>query len=189
MTMTCHPEASQAMPKPIQIFTHFIPLVLILFSQILYPSVTSANENQLLKEFTQDALEKSKKVNLYFAKAVDVFVFLGESDAKTAALTAAAVAERTQRKGLVNYLKVYSIEISNYQIKNLKVINPITEVIYKDRIKSLIKEITRKDWTMLDIFRWKAVLGEVNQDYLKALNEFDPTIFEKKYPDLLKTYE
>ena len=82
------------MPKPIPISAHFIPLVFILFFQILYPSVTSANENQLLKEFAEDALEKAKKVNQYFTKAVDVFVFLGESDAKTAALTAAAVADR-----------------------------------------------------------------------------------------------
>ena len=81
------------------------------------------------------------------------------------------------------------MQISEHPKQHLKEVTPITEVVYKDRIKSLIKEITRKDWTMEDIKEWKASLRVVNQDYLKALNEFDPTIFEKKYPDLLKNHE
>ena len=78
------------------------------------------------------------------------------------------------------------MQISQIANQNPEEINGEKEIIYKHRINNLIKEITRKDWTIKDIFQSKLALREINKDYARALDKFDPTIFEKRYPDLFK---
>jgi hypothetical protein len=50
----------------------------------------------------------------------------------------------------------------------------------------LAKEISSKEWTPSDINQQKEELGNINSEYLVALDEADPTIFAKKHPQLFK---
>jgi hypothetical protein len=50
----------------------------------------------------------------------------------------------------------------------------------------LAKEISSMEWTPSDINKQKEELGNINSEYLDALEKADPTIFSKKHPQLFK---
>jgi hypothetical protein len=50
----------------------------------------------------------------------------------------------------------------------------------------LAEEISSKEWTINDITKQKEELGNINSEYLVALDKADSTIFAKKHPQLFK---
>jgi len=50
----------------------------------------------------------------------------------------------------------------------------------------LAEEISTRELTVGDIHKQKEKLGNVNSEYLVALEKADPTIFAKKHPQLFK---
>jgi hypothetical protein len=50
----------------------------------------------------------------------------------------------------------------------------------------LAEEISSREWTASDINKQKEELGNINSEYLVALDKADPTVFAKKYPQLFK---
>lgn len=128
--------------------------------------------------------QHSKRMNDFFANAVRVYYFLGNEEAKLAALTAAKVAAGTQRKSMLDYLEGLSIDFENYG----KSQNELGEAeVFIKRLSKLKYEIAAKDWTTSDIVSSKQILGQQNGNYLRALEKADPNVFVEIYPDLFKS--
>ena len=46
------------------------------------------------------------------------------------------------------------------------------------------KDIAAKNWNLTDVAREKDRLSELEAEYVEALNRADPSVFERKHPDL-----
>ncbi len=125
-----------------------------------------------------------KRMNAYFSTAVRVYALTNEEDARIAIVTAAKVAAKKQRGSMVNYLQSMASDIKNMSEIDPKV-KPHTDKFVESSIE-LAEEISSREWTISDITTQKEELGNINSEYLVALDKADPSIFEKKHPQLFK---
>ena len=125
-----------------------------------------------------------KRMNAYFSTAVRVYALTNEEDARIAIVTAAKVAAKKQRGSMVNYLQSMASDIKNMSEIDPKV-KPHTDKFVESSIE-LAEEISSREWTISDIISQKEELGNINSEYLVALDKADPSIFEKKHPQLFK---
>ena len=127
---------------------------------------------------------REKRINAYFCTAVRVYALTDEEDARVAILTAAKVSAKTQRGSMVKYLQSMASNIKNMNEIDSKV-KPHTDKFVESSIK-LAEEISSREWTISDINKQKEELGNINSEYLVALDKADPSIFSKKHPQLFK---
>jgi len=127
---------------------------------------------------------REKRINAYFCTAVRVYALTDEQDARVAILTAAKVSAKTQRGSMVKYLQSMASDIKNMSEIDSKV-KPHTDKFVESSIE-LAKAISSREWTISDINKQKEELGNINSEYLIALEKADPSIFSKKHPQLFK---
>jgi hypothetical protein len=127
---------------------------------------------------------REKRINAYFCTAVRVYALTEEEDARVAILTAAKVSAKTQRGSMVKYLQSMASDIKNMSEIDSKV-KPHTDKFAESSIE-LAKAISSREWTISDINKQKEELGNINSEYLIALEKADPSIFSKKHPQLFK---
>jgi hypothetical protein len=125
-----------------------------------------------------------KQINAYFCNAVRLYALTNEEDARTAIVTAAMVAAKKQRGSMVKYLQSMASDIKNMSEIDLKV-KPHTDKFVESSIE-LAEEISSREWTTSDIIKQKEALGNINSEYLVALDKADATIFAKMHPQLFK---
>ena len=127
---------------------------------------------------------REKRINAYFCTAVRVYALTDEEDARVAILTAAKVSAKTQRGSMVKYLQSMASSIKNMSEIDSKV-KPHTDKFAESSIE-LAEAISSGEWTISDINKQKEELGNINSEYLVALDKGDPSIFSKKPPQLFK---
>jgi hypothetical protein len=127
---------------------------------------------------------REKRINAYFCTAVRVYALTDEEDARVAILTAAKLSAKTQRGSMVKYLQSMASDIKNMSEIDSKV-KPHTDKFAESSIE-LAEAISSREWTISDINKQKEELGNINSEYLVALDKADPSIFSKKYPQLFK---
>jgi hypothetical protein len=127
---------------------------------------------------------REKRINAYFCTAVRVYALTDEEDARVAILTAAKVSAKTQRGLMVKYLQSMASNIKNMSEIDSKV-KPHTDKFAESSIE-LAEAISSGEWTISDINKQKEELGNINSEYLVALDKADPSIFSKKHPQLFK---
>lgn len=119
-----------------------------------------------------------KRINDYFLNAVRVYAFIGDEPARCAALTAAKVAARKQRSWIVAYLLSMASDIKTFVQDD-----PAGNLIVQ-RLLSLKEDVEAKDWNVIDAEKEKNKLSRFDPEYLSALNSADPSVFERKHPQL-----
>lgn len=118
----------------------------------------------------------SKGITDYFSDAVRIYAFKGEEDAQWAAIVAAKVAGKKQRKIMIGQLsRMISNVIKNYPHK------PSRKLI-ANRLFTLKEEIESKNGSPRDSRDEMEKLLALNEEYLYCLNHADPSIFRRKYP-------
>ena len=127
---------------------------------------------------------REKRINAYFCTAVRVYALTDEEDARVAILTAAKVSAKTLRGSMVKYLQSMASDIKNMSEIDSKV-KPHTDKFAESSIE-LAEAISSEEWTISDINKQKEELGNINSEYLVALDKADPSIFSKKHPQLFK---
>jgi len=127
---------------------------------------------------------REKRINAYFCTAVRVYALTDEEDARVAILTAAKVSAKKQRGSMVKYLQSMASSIKNMSEIDSKV-KPHTDKFAESSIE-LAEAISSEEWTISDINKQKEELGNINSEYLVALDKADPSIFSKKHPQLFK---
>ncbi|MFC1844312.1 hypothetical protein ACFLZ5_05925 [Thermodesulfobacteriota bacterium] len=126
-----------------------------------------------------------KRLNAYFCNAVRLYALTNEEDARIAIITAAKVASKSQRGSMVKYLQSMASGIKKMIEKDSKIKHHTAKFV--ELVFELVEEISSREWTVSDIIKQKEELGNINSEYLVALDEkTDPTIFEKKHPQLFK---
>lgn len=116
------------------------------------------------------------RLELYFERAVTVWLLLKDEAGLIAALAAAKTFNSADRQIIVTILDNLAEEWQQQDKDNL----------FADAIKSLmdLKDIiTSKDWTIEDGLAERERLKMVNAEYEQALVNGDPDIFVRKYPD------
>ena len=126
----------------------------------------------------------AKRINEYFCNAVRIYALTNDEDARIAIVTAAMVAAKKQRGSMVKYLQGMATDIKKMSEKDSK-IKPLTDSFIESSFE-LAEEISSREWTISDINKQKEKLGNINSEYLVALDKADPTIFAKKHPQLFK---
>jgi hypothetical protein len=127
---------------------------------------------------------REKRINAYFCTAVRVYALTDEEDARIAILTAAKAAAKKERGSMVKYLQSMASDIKNMSEIDSKV-KPHTDKFAESSIE-LAEAISSGEWTISDINKQKEELGNINSEYLVALDKADPSIFSKKHPQLFK---
>ena len=138
----------------------------------------------LLGVYLYQKKTREKRINAYFCTAVRVYALTDEEDARVAILTAAKVSTKTQRVSMVKYLQSMAADIKNMSEIDSKV-KPHTDKFAESSIE-LAEAISSREWTIGDINKQKEELGNINSEYLVALDKADPSIFSKKHPRLFK---
>ena len=114
----------------------------------------------------------------YFSNAARVYVLKEEEDARCAALAAAKIAGKRQRKTMLNLLSQMNANVlSRYPDKSAR-------DLLSRRILSLIDDIESRDWDPADAHEEKDKLSRINAEYRACLDKVDPSIFMKKFPKL-----
>ena len=127
-----------------------------------------------MKNITESSFEE--RLELYFEWAVTAWLLLKDEAGLIAALAAGKTFNSTDRQIIVTILDNLHTEWSRQDSDNL----------FKETIKSLqdLKDIiTEKDWTVEDGSAERERLKKVNPEYAEALNNGDPQVFSRKYPD------
>lgn len=127
---------------------------------------------------------QAKKINDYFSKAVRVYALTNEEDVRTAIVTVAMIASKKQRASMVNYLQKIGSDLKK-MADNDSELKPFIDKFISSSNK-LAEEISSSEWTISDIHTQKKELGNINPEYLLALEKADSTIFIKKHPQLFK---
>jgi hypothetical protein len=122
----------------------------------------------------------------FFSCAVYAWIVLKDDAAYQAALTAGKVFSHADRKKALDNLEGMATGFIE-QAKEAKEAGNDEE---KDNLLSasmkiinLHKVLSEKEWTTLDISKDKLKLDKIDHEYLEALNNFDSTVFEERYPD------
>ncbi len=127
-----------------------------------------------MKNLNESSFEE--RLELYFEWAVTAWLLLKDEAGLIAALAAAKTFNATDRQIIVTILDNLHAEWSRQDSDNL----------FKEIIKSLedLKDIiTAKDWTVEDGMAERERLKKVNPEYAEALNNGDPQVFSRKYPN------
>ena len=127
---------------------------------------------------------KAKKINDYFCNAVRIYALTEEEDARIAILTAAKVAAKKQRDSMVRYLQSMASDMEKVSKEKTEITSHVDKFIKSST--DLVKEISSREWSISDIINQKKELGNINPQYLIALEKADPTIFAQKHPELFK---
>jgi len=126
----------------------------------------------------------AKRINEYFCNAVRIFALTNDEDARIAIVTSAKVAAKKQRSSMVKYLQTMASDLQKMSNNESK-LKPLTDNFIESLI-DLGEEISSREWTKSDINKQKEKLGNINSEYLVALDKADPTIFARKHPQLFK---
>jgi len=121
---------------------------------------------------------EADRINDYFVNAVRVYAGTGEEASRVAILAAAKVAASLQRAWMISYLRGVAID--------LEAMAEQKEKAASKKLLSLANELEQKEWTIDDIIQEKQRLKQFNKDYENALNEADPSVFSRYYPNLFK---
>ena len=129
--------------------------------------------------FLKDFLFRhSKGVTEYFSDAVRIYAFKGEEDARWAAIVAAKVAGKKQKKFMIGQLaQMASNVLKNYPNK------PARKTL-SDRILSLQEEIKSRNGNSRDAREAEEKLLRLNGEYLSGLRNSDSSIFRRKHPKI-----
>jgi hypothetical protein len=138
----------------------------------------------LLGFFIYKKKSQASRINDYFCKAVRLYALTEQKDARIAILAAAKVATKKQRVSMVKYLHSMASDIKKMSDEN-ETAKAHTDKFVESSIE-LAEEISSREWTASDINKQKEELGNINSEYLVALDKADPTVFAKKYPQLFK---
>jgi len=115
----------------------------------------------------------SKGVMDYFSDAVRIYAFKGEEDARWAAVVAAKVAGKKQRKFMIGHLaQMTSNVLKNYPSR------PARKTL-ADRIVSLREQIESSNGNPR---KAEDKLLKLNEEYLYSLRHGDSAIFRRKHP-------
>ncbi len=121
---------------------------------------------------------QSKRMVQYFSNAARVYVLKEEEDARCAALAAAKIARKRQRKTMLNLLSQMNANVlSRYPDKSAR-------DLLSRRILSLINDIESRNWDPAEAHEEKDKLSRINPEYCACLDKVDPSIFTKKFPSL-----
>ncbi len=120
----------------------------------------------------------SKRIQDYFEDAVRVYALKGEEDAGCAAIVAAIVAGKKQRRSMIEELsKMASNVMQGHPGKMAR--QPIAE-----RIIFLKRRVELGGGDRKGIKEEKEKLSKINAEYLSCLERGEPSIFKRKYPHL-----
>ena len=125
--------------------------------------------------------EHSSGINDYFVNAVRVYIWLGEKEAKVAAIAAAKVAAKEQRNTMLKYLEVIASDINKELTDDHEEGTRLSNMLI-----SLRDEIAERNWTIDDIVEEKNRLADCSQGYLDALNNADASVFVRIHPAIFK---
>jgi hypothetical protein len=117
-------------------------------------------------------------INDYFVNAVHAWIWGIYKEAKVAALAAAKVASKEQRKSMLDHLNRMASRLQKNYPEDPKMRR------HSKRLLNLYKEIADRDWTVLDADEEKQRLHECKPELLEALNKADANIFVRLYPIL-----
>jgi len=127
-----------------------------------------------MKNINESSFEE--RLELFFEWAVTAWLLLKDEAGLIAALAAGKTFNSIDRQIIVTILDNLHAEWSIQDSDNL----------FKETIKSLqdLKDIiTAKDWTVEDGIAERERLKKVNPEYAEALNNGDPQVFSRKYPN------
>jgi hypothetical protein len=118
----------------------------------------------------------SKGIRDYFSDALRVFAFQGDEDARWAAIVAARVAGKRQRKLMADRL--------SQMVSNVEKHHPdkSTRKLMADRLFSLRQEIVSRNGEVWDAREDQEKLSRLNEEYMSCLHRADPSIFRRKHP-------
>ncbi|WP_447978391.1 hypothetical protein [Candidatus Nitrospira bockiana] len=119
----------------------------------------------------------------YFINAVTVYAWLGETEAKHAALRCAQRSSKGQRTAMLLYLATMAQDLSRL------VSVSGDHARFPGRLKEVEAVIERMNWDGPDDSDERQEPLSIPPEYLTALNEADAHIFERKYPDLFKALQ
>ena len=118
----------------------------------------------------------SQGVMDYFSDAVRIYAFKAEEDARWAAVVAAKIAGKKQRKFMIGHLaQMTSNVLKNYPNK------PARKTL-ADRIVSLREEIESSNGNPREAREAEEKLLKLNEEYLYSLRHGDSSIFRRKHP-------
>ncbi len=118
---------------------------------------------------------RSRKIHEFFINAIRVYVLKGEEDARCLALAAAKRATPKQRNHMIKELsKMASSVLHAYHHGDHR-------KTFTDRLFPIIEIIKLNGGAAGDD---EQKLSKLSREYLSCLNELDPTIFSRKYPEL-----
>jgi hypothetical protein len=120
----------------------------------------------------------SRRINNYFTDAVRVYVLKGEEEARWAALLSARVAGQKQRKMMLNDLSKMASNVRE------RFPNKLTRKSLSDRLLSLRQDIELENWNLKNVKREKGNLSTPMGEYLSCIDQADPSIFRRRYPEL-----
>ena len=121
---------------------------------------------------------RGEKNHEFFTSATRVYILKGEEDARCAAVAAAGMATRKQRKAMVKELeKIASNVLQSYPDKNQR-------KVLADRALSLKETIESSAARQGDGGEEKKKLSILNKEYFSCLKEGDPSVFCRRYPKL-----
>ena len=118
----------------------------------------------------------ASRINDYFHNALTVYVFLGEEDAKIAALAAAKVAAGLQRQSMVTVLDHLARDLRDAPDTKFQAVSAT--------LLELKTQIISKDWTLGDVMEEKRHLQALNPEYMIALEKADARVFSRRHPSL-----
>ena len=121
---------------------------------------------------------RARKTHEFFTSATRVYILNGEEDARCAAVAAAGMAPRKQRKVMIEELEnIISNVLQSYPDKNKRKIIAERVLSLKETLESFA---TRRD----NDGEEKKKLSIVNKEYFSCLNEGDPSVFCRRHPKL-----
>ena len=121
---------------------------------------------------------RAEKNREFFTSATRVYILKGEEDARCAAVAAARMANRKQRKAMAKELEnVATNVLQSYPDKKQR-------KILADRILSLKETIEYAAANGGDGGEEKNKLSILDKDYFSCLKEGDPSVFCRRYPKL-----
>lgn len=134
-----------------------------------------------------------KRLNECFALCVRGYLMRGEEVLYGAALTAGVIAAREQRHSMLNYLSATVVDykklvagLTNDERRKLS--GEIGEDNLCDKIEErgtlLSASIFHKDWSMVDVGKFKSNLKNKSRIMEKALSKGDINLIHREYPYL-----
>jgi hypothetical protein len=118
----------------------------------------------------------SKGVMDYFSDAVRIYAFKGEEDARWAAVAAAKVAGKKQKKFMIDQLShMMTNVLKNYPNK------PARKNL-ADRLLYLQEEIESRNGNSRNVREAEEKLLKLNEEYCCSLRRGDSSVFRRKHP-------